>query len=287
MNVIGKVKNNSNVLGRISSFYKKLSPSERKVADFVLANSQQIIHMPMSEIARQTSVSDPSVLRFCRSLGYHGYLDFKLALTQDLATPTEFINETVNEDDSVSEIAQKIFSAGSQALFDTLQGLDLLELEQTINLIKDANFVLITGVGTSAPIAQMFFNRLLRLGINARIQTDSYLQLMEASLLGPDDLVIAISQTGASIDPIITLDEAKEHGAKTIAITGTLASPVTESADVSLFSSSTDLRPESASSRISQIVILETIYVALSLKCIKKSQNNEQKLWSALVKKTL
>jgi len=118
-------------------------------------------------------------------------------------------------------------------------------------------------------------------------RADGTLQLMEASLLGPDDLVVAISQTGASIDPIITVDEAREHGAKAIAITGTLASPITDSVDLSLYSSSRDLRPESVSSRISQIVILESIYVALSLKCIEKSQENEQKLWSALVKKTL
>lgn len=277
----------SNALSRINSFYKKLSPSEKKVADYILANAKQVIHMPMSEVAKNSDVSDPSVLRFCRSLGYTGYLDYKLALTQDLASPTEFISEAVKEHDSVAEIAQKTFAAANQGLYDSLQGMDMLELKKAIELIRNARLVLIIGVGTSAPIAQMFYNRLLRIGINARVQTDSYLQLMEASLLGEEDVVVGISQTGASIDPIVTLEEAKSHGVKTIALTGSLASPITKNVDICLFSVTNSLQPEDVSSRISQIIILESIYLALSMQDLEKTKNNEHKLWSAIVKKTL
>ncbi len=277
----------SNALSRINSFYKRLSPSEKKVADYILTHAKEVIHMPMSEVAKNSDVSDPSVLRFCRSLGYTGYLDYKLALTQDLASPTEFISEAVKEHDGVSEITQKTFAAANKGLYDSLQGLDMLELARAVDLIKNARLVLIIGVGTSAPIAQIFYNRLIRIGINTRVQTDSYLQLMEASLLNEDDVVMSISQTGASIDPIITLEEARSHGAKTIALTGSLASPITKNVDVCLFSATNSLQPEDVSSRISQIIILESIFLTLSMQNLEHSNNNEHKLWSAIVKKTL
>ncbi|GEM89753.1 MULTISPECIES: MurR/RpiR family transcriptional regulator [Oceanithermus] len=278
---------NARVLSRINSFYDKLSPSERRVADYVREHPEQVIHMPLAKLAQQAGVSDPSVLRFCRAIGYRGYLDFKVALTQDLASPVQFIHETVNPSDGPREIAQKVFAAANRALLETLQSLDVAGIERVVDLIDGAKRTLIIGVGTSAPIAQTFYNRLFRLGLPVWIQTDSYLQLMHAALLGPDDVVVGISQTGASTDPVLTLEEAKKHGAATVAITGSLSSPITQQADVTLYSSYHELRPEAASSRIAQIAIVETIYVALSMRRLKTADSDERRIWEALSRKTL
>ncbi|HGY09445.1 MAG TPA: MurR/RpiR family transcriptional regulator [Oceanithermus profundus] len=278
---------NARVLSRINSFYDKLSPSERRVADYVREHPEQVIHMPLAKLAQQAGVSDPSVLRFCRAIGYRGYLDFKVALTQDLASPVQFIHETVDPSDGPREIAQKVFAAANRALLETLQGLDTAGIERVVDLIDGAKRTLIIGVGTSAPVAQTFYNRLFRLGLPVWIQTDSYLQLMHAALLGPGDVVVGISQTGASIDPVLTLEEARKHGAATVAITGSLSSPITQQADVTLHSSYHELRPEAASSRIAQMAIVETIYVALSMRRLETADADERRIWEALAEKTL
>ena len=278
---------NARVLSRINSFYDKLSPSERRVADYVREHPEQVIHMPLAKLAQQAGVSDPSVLRFCRAIGYRGYLDFKVALTQDLASPVQFIHETVDPSDGPREIAQKVFAAANRALLETLQGLDTAGIERVVDLIDGAKRTLIIGVGTSAPVAQTFYNRLFRLGLPVWIQTDSYLQLMHAALLGPGDVVVGISQTGASIDPVLTLEEARKHGAATVAITGSLSSPITQQADVTLYSSYHELRPEAASSRIAQMAIVETIYVALSMRRLETADADERRIWEALAEKTL
>ncbi len=274
-------------LSRIHSFYDRLSPSERKVADYVLAHPEEVIHLPLSQLAERAGVSDPTVLRFCRAIGYRGYLDFKVALTQDLASPQKFIHEAVEPQDPPLVVAQKVFAAANRALMDTLQGLDDATLTRAVDLLDRAGRILIVGVGTSAPLAQAFFNRLFRLGLLVWVQTDSYLQLMQAALLGPEDVVFGISQTGASIDPVLTLEEAKKHGATTIALTSSLSSPITRVADLTLYSSYHELRLEAASSRIAQLAILETLYVALSLRRLDFAEEDERRIWEALSKKTL
>ncbi len=278
---------NARVITRINSFYDRLSPSEQRVADYVRANPEEVIRMPMARLAQNAGVSDPSVLRFCRAIGYRGYLDFKVALTQDLASPVQFIQGTVDSSDDVPRMAQKIFSAANRALLETLQGLDMEALERAVKLIMQAQRVLIIGVGTSAPIAQFLYNRLFRLNLPVWLQTDSYLQLMHAALLGEGDVAFGVSQTGASIDPVITLAEARKHGATTIALTGSLSSPITKEADIALYSSYDELRPEASSSRIAQIAIIETIYVALSISLLDTADADERRIWEALARKTL
>jgi len=278
---------NARVLTRINSFYDKLSPSERRVADYVREHPKEVIHMPMARLAQHAGVSDPSVLRFCRAIGYRGYLDFKVALTQDLASPVQFIQGSVAPSDSISEIAQKIFAAANSALLETLQELDMQALERAVNLINQAQRILIIGVGTSAPLAQILYNRLFRLNLPVWVQTDSYLQVMHAALLGEGDVAIGISQTGASIDPVLTLEEAHKRGAATIALTSSLSSPISQEADITLYSSHRELRPEATSSRIAQIAIIETLYVALSMRHLDTADADERRIWEALSRKTL
>jgi len=274
-------------LVRIRSLYDSLSPSEQKVADYVLAHPHDVLQMPIAVLAKQAGVSDPTVIRFCRSLGYRGYLEFKIALARDTASPVQLIQASVDEKDSPETITNKVFAAGIQALQDTLSVLDKGAFAQAVNALANARKVLIVGVGTSGPIAHMMYNRLFRIGVNCIVETDSYLQLMQASLLGPQDVVVAISQTGSSVDPVLTLKEAKKHGATTIAICGNAAAPLTMEADIVLLSVSRELRPEAVASRIAQIAIIEALYVTLAMRDIDRTSENERRIWDAVVEKTV
>src|SRR5687768_15800351 len=80
-------------LGRIRSARAGLKPAERAVADFVLGSGDRVMHMSVSETARDVGVGEATVIRFCRALGYRGYQEFKLRLAQDLVEPVAFIHE--------------------------------------------------------------------------------------------------------------------------------------------------------------------------------------------------
>jgi DNA-binding MurR/RpiR family transcriptional regulator len=126
---------------------------------------------------------------------------------------------------------------------------------------------------------------LMRLGLNCKAQTDSYLQLMEVALLGPDDVVVGISQSGSSKDPVFTLQQAQANGAATICITGNAQSPITKYADVTLLSVAREARIEAIASRLAQMSIADALYVIVALNNIDMAVQNEKLIWDALLPK--
>ena len=216
-----------NSLTRIRAKLPNLATSEARVANWVIQQPEKIMALSMAQVAHACGVSDTTVLRFCRNTGFQGYTDLKLSIARDLTSPTQVIHNDITEADSPTEIARKVFISNIQALYDTMEVLDEQALVQAITLFQNARQILIVGVGTSAPIVHGMYNMLMRLGLNCKAQTDSYLQLMEVALLGSGDLVIGISQSGSSKDPVYTLKQAKANGASTICITGNAQSPIT------------------------------------------------------------
>ncbi len=243
------------------------------------------MYLSMAQVAQACSVSDTTVLRFCRNAGFQGYSDLKLSIARDLVSPTQVIHDDIVEGDAPAVIARKVFLSNIQALYDTLEVLDEDALIQAIDLIGQARHLLLVGVGTSAPIVQSMYNMLMRLGINVKAQTDAYLQLMEVALLGPGDVVVAISQSGSSIDPVLTLEEARKNGAATICITGNAQSPITKHADVTLLSIAREARIEAIASRLAQLSIADALYVIIALGNLDLTTQNEKRIWDALLPK--
>ena len=274
-------------LARIRSQLPALAAAELKVAHWILQQPEQVMHLSMAQLAQECGVSDTTVLRFCRNVGFRGYMDLKISIAQDVAKPTQIIHDAISEADDELTIARKVFISNIQALQDTLAVMDGPTLVQAVDLLNRAQRILITGVGTSAPIAQDMFNKLFRLGLECRVQTDSYLQLMEVALLGPGDVVVAISQSGGSADPVMTMQEAKKNGASTICITGNAHSPITQYADVTLLSVAHETRAEAIASRIAQITIIDALYVILAVRHLETAVRNERRIWAAILPKTV
>jgi len=273
-------------LARIRSQLPALANAETQVARWVLRQPEKVVEFSMAQLAQECGVSDTTVLRFCRAAGFHGYMDLKLSIARDRARPAQLIHDDITEDDPPAVIARKVFTSNLQALRDTLEVLDEQALVQAVNLLGEAKLILMVGVGTSGPIVQDMYNRFFRLGYNCRAQTDSYLQLMEAALVGPGDVIVAISQSGSSIDPVLTLAEAKRNGANTICITGNAQSPLTQHADVTLLSVSRETRAETIASRIAQITIVDALYVIASMRDVGLATQNEKRIWDAVIQKT-
>lgn len=274
-----------NSLARIRSQIPTLVASEVRVANWVLQHPEEIMRLSMAQVAQTCNVSDTTVLRFCRNVGFQGYTDLKLSVARDFTSPTQVIHDDIAEGDDAMTIARKVFMANIQAMYDTIEVLDEAALARAVKLLSQARLILIVGVGTSGPIVQGMYNMFFRLGLNCRAQTDSYLQLMEASLVSPGDVVVGISQTGSSYDPILTLKQAKENGASTICITGNIQAPITEYADVTLLSVTRETRAEAIAPRAVQATLIDALYVVLSLNSIDTAVQNEKRIWSSLLPK--
>ena len=249
----------------LRSSYNGLTKSEQKLADYILKNPADVMHMTMSELADATSSADATVFRFCQKLGFSGYQGMKQALAGDLFSPAESLSQEVSADDTPQDITRKVFQDMIDALQETRKMLDYKALERAMDIISRTNRIDAYGYGGSSVVAQDIAHRFMRFGLDVHAYSDPHLQIASASLLKPSDVVIAISHTGASIDLLKVLEMARSRGSKIILITSYLKSPATKLADVVLtgMARETSYRSEAMASRLVHLAILDCLYTGL------------------------
>ena len=258
-----------NVLNTISSLYHSLTKSEKKIADTILRSPDLVSQCPLSEIAKHLEVGEATLVRFCRTIGFKGFSDFKLELSIELATrdnndETVLETEIMPSDDSLT-IAQKLQAAVSNVMEETVNLLDLKQLEQVVKAIKKARRIFLFGVGSSGVTAEDAKNKLMRIGFQVDATGNNHFMYMQAALLKPNDVAIGLSHSGYSQETAHTLKIAKQNGATTVAITHSLRSPVTESADYVLVNGNKQgkLQGDSIGTKIAQLFVLDLIYALL------------------------
>ena len=258
-----------NVLNTISSLYHSLTKSEKKIADTILRSPDLVSQCPLSEIAKHLEVGEATLVRFCRTIGFKGFSDFKLELSIELATKdnndeTVLETEIMPSDDSLT-IAQKLQAAVSNVMEETVNLLDLKQLEQVVKAIKKARRIFLFGVGSSGVTAEDAKNKLMRIGFQVDATGNNHFMYMQASLLTPSDVAIGLSHSGYSAETAHTLKIAKQNGATTVALTHSLRSPVTEYADYVLVNGNKQgkLQGDSIGTKIAQLFVLDLIYALL------------------------
>ncbi|WP_084617072.1 MurR/RpiR family transcriptional regulator [Sinorhizobium arboris] len=270
---------------RLRSVLPKLSDSERRVALWMLKNVDLTIRQSMSAIAQATDVSDTTVLRMCRTAGFEGFTDLKLALAQE---PRETTGDISGEPEASDlQAAGRLFRAMTQALNDTLGVLDEATFARALDLIANAKHILVGGVGGSGIVAQAFYQRCIRLGLRCDAPVDSQLQIMHAALTGPGDLVVAISYSGITSDPVLVLQEAKARGASALCITGNSSSPLARLADVVLVSVSHEQGSEPMAAQIAQMTLIDALYAALVSRNAERAQLTEERMVNAILPKSI
>jgi DNA-binding MurR/RpiR family transcriptional regulator len=257
------------------------------VAEYVVNNPDLIIHSSIMEVAENSKVADATVVRFCRTFGLKGFQDLKIHLAREIVSEKERVYEDLKENDPPDAVFDKVFQANVQSLKDTLNVLDKNEIKKAAALLKKAGKIFFIGVGTSGPNVIDAYNKFSRLGINCLCHTDSHLQIAAAALLQKGDVVIAVSHSGSTKDPIETIEIAKKNGAKIICITNNSLSPITKVSDVKLHTASreTRFRSEAMSSRLAQTSILNSLYMTVALGDIKKTLSYNKKIEDAVVQK--
>ncbi len=223
----------SALLGRIQRAREGLSPAEKRVADHVLAHPRSALGDPIAEIARASKVSQPTVIRFCRSLGCEGLSDFKLRLASTLSATAPLTHTQVTGDDNTLELAVKVLGNTAGAILQVRDQLNRDALARAIELLAGAQRVDFFAVGHYGVVAHDAQFKFLRFGVPSASYTDPPLQLLAANVLRATDVVVIISSSGA-VDPLLAVaDKAHERGAAVVAITAS-QSPLTRKADVAL-----------------------------------------------------
>lgn len=273
----------SPLLARIEASFDALRKSERAVAEFVLAQPNEVLSISIAELAYRVGVSQPTVARFVNALGFSGFKEFKLRLAQSLAAGVSFVHRDVQPDDSLEEVAAKVFNRSIGALVDVRNQLDRASLARAVEVLTNAGRVEFYGLGNSGIVALDGQHKFFRFGIPSVAYSDPHTQGMAATLLTQGDAVVAISASGRTADLVRSCELARDAGAAVIAITASgsalarvativLGADVPEDPDV--------YAP--MSSRIAHLAIIDVLSVSVALasgpELVKRLERTKQTL---------
>ncbi|AIF44527.1 MurR/RpiR family transcriptional regulator [Virgibacillus sp. SK37] len=263
----------------IRSNYRNLSEKEKKIADFILLNPDKVIHYTINHISEKLSISEATIFRFCRRIGFKGFQDMKISLATEVVTSIKDIHGKIDEKDSIGVITEKSFQSNIKTIEDTLRIQEENLITKVVEAILTAKRIHFFGVGGSAFIAMDAYHKFIRSGINVNADLDSHLQIMSASQMTDKDLAIIISHSGSTKDILDLMQVFEENKTQTVAITNFAKSPLAEKADISLYTiaAETDFRSEALSSRIAQLSIIDALYVNVMIA-------NKESSWSVLQK---
>lgn len=269
------------LLDSIRSQFDSLSKSEKKVALAVLAQPQNTVAENITALARQAQVSEPTVVRFCRTLGYDGWQEFKLKLAQSLALALPGANEAPAQDDLAADLINKICSRSINSLLDLRNNLKPEAIQQALDILTHSNKIEFYGQGTSGIVATDAQHKFFRSGVPTVAYADPAIHSIAASLLHTGDTVVAISQRGNSPALVRSAKLARKGGANVIVLapSGTpLAEQATLLIAVDLVFNTDPYTPISA--RLAYLVIIDILAVGLALKRgpdFRKKMQNAQK----------
>ena len=221
------------ILGQIKRSRDSLSPAERRVADHVLAHPRSALGDPIAEIARAAQVSQPTVIRFCRTLGCEGLSDFKLRLASGLSATVPLTHTQVTGADSMLELGVKVLGNTTSAILAVREQLNRDTLARAIELLASAQRIDFFAVGHYGVVADDAQFKFLRFGVPSASVTDPRLQALTANVLRPCDVAVIISSSGRIDDLLAVADLARSRGAAVVAITAS-HSPLAKKADVAL-----------------------------------------------------
>ena len=206
------------LLRQIKKSLPDLRKSEQTVAEFVLKDPKSIIMMKTAEASNEIGISEPTLIRFCKAIGFSGFQEFKINLSQQLAADDYFVMYEINEDDSIHELCEKVFDTTISEILNVRSQIDQAILENAIETLVNAKRVEFYAFGGSAPVAMDGQHKFFRLKISSSYISDPHLQFMSANSLEKDDVVVAISQSGTTSALIDSVKIVRKNGVKVIGI---------------------------------------------------------------------
>jgi len=251
----------------LEQYKPSYTKAEYKLYAYIDAHMETVMYNSLTELAEICAVGEATILRFCRKIGYKGYQDFKLAAAQEI---TNSPSKPSIEDTHISRIRFNM----QKVIEDTNQVLDAKSLDVAIEWMDTYHDIVIYGVGHSGITALDFQSRLMRVGKNVQVIADPHFQVMRSCSASEQTLVIAISLTGSTKDVVDAVSIAKDKGAKVIAITSYVRSPLTKFADTVLLTSGKESPLDGGSmvGKVSQLFVIDALCTGLILKNMDYAQ---------------
>ncbi|MCE7578827.1 MurR/RpiR family transcriptional regulator [Aliivibrio fischeri] len=277
-----------NIIDTIGSLYNSLTPSSKRIADYVMSNATQVSKHSIAELSQIVNAGDATIIRFCRTLGFKGYQDFKMELAIEVSNlqgrEKEIFDTDVTAEDNAEVIGHKLQSTIESVLAETMNLLNFQSLESVAEALKDAKAIYFFGVGSSGLTAESAKHKFMRIGLNVDAFTNNHFMYIKSSLMQPGDFAVGLSHSGNSVETTKALRLARENGATTIAITHNPRSDITKYSDYVLVNGNRQgqLQGDSIGTKISQLFVLDLIYTLLVKRDISGAKANKLKTTEAL-----
>lgn len=277
------------VVDNLKDIYGNLKGSERRVAEYILTHGKEIIQFSITELAERCNCGDATIFRVCKKIGCKGYQEFKIRIAQELIDPIENIHEDIKDQDNAVIIMDKVFKSTMVSLQETLKRNNGKVIENAVELLVKANQINFFGMGGSAALAMDAWHKFTRTGITCQYQCDTHLQIIIASMVKENDVIVAISNSGSNKELIENVALAKANGAKIITVCSISKSPLTKLADVNLISygQQQKYKNEAAESRISALTLLDCLFIEVCLKNKETYYENIEKVRKSIALKRI
>lgn len=276
------------MLEQIQRQSDEFSPSEGRVASWVLAHPREVVSGTLANVAEACGASEPTVVRFCRRLGLKGYRELTTRLTESLSRPDSYVHQSVAANDSTTDAVYKVLDSSIQSLIEVRNSLSALPIEAAIDFLHDAKQIAFMGFGASGSVANDAKHKFFRLGIPCTTLTDTPSMLQFAAISTSDVVTIMISHSGEWDDLVETARASREAGATVIAITHP-NSRLAKSADLVLAchaDEDTNVYTP-MNSRLAHLSLLDALHVALALRLGTKAANKLQQAKRVLRERAL
>jgi len=248
---------------RIQSVYTTLKSAEKKAADFILKNPENVADGTIIEVAELAGCSEATFVRIARKLGYTGYPMLKASILQKDEEDTGVLYEEITPNDDPISVVNKVFQTSIQSLLDTVGLLNTDSYLDALHHMKNAKHILFAGVGDSFAVAYTGYLKFSRIGLSSNCSQDFDIQLMEVSKLRSDDLLVIISHSGRTQSLYEVAKYAKLREVPILTITNYPISPIAKIADTVLLTATfvPNIFGEIMTKRIPELCLLETLYV--------------------------
>ncbi|ACM22518.1 MurR/RpiR family transcriptional regulator [Thermotoga neapolitana] len=265
------------VIQMIKEKYDEFTNAEKQIADVILSDPGGVIESSISDLSKKAGVkSEASVVKFYKKLGLNSFQQFKVILVQSISrAPLEIVYEDVSTEDDTRTITEKIFKATVRAILDTLNSIDVESIKKAVEMFREARRIIFIGFAASAAVAFDAFHKFTRIGKNCLFSNDEHIIATILATASPGDLLVAVSHTGETISVVNFARKAREMRIPVVAITGNKKSTLAKYSDVVLVTNTkeTKIRTDAMTSRIVQLVILDTIYTLLAARDPKAIEN--------------
>lgn len=258
-----------NCLIRIRQRYAAFARSDKRLADFLLAEPDRARHLSSQQLAAEAGVSQSSVVKFAQKLGFKGFPALKLAISEALASNAEPLAVTVHNqirgDDPLRVVGEKLIHENLSAMRASLDVNSEEKLRQAVEMLQGARRIVLTGIGASGLVSRNFSWKLMKIGLNAVAEQDMHALLATVQAMGPQDLLLPVSYSGTRREINMAADETLRVGAKILAITGFTPNALQQRASHCLYTIAEEQATRSAaiSSTSAQMMLTDLLFMAL------------------------